>query len=120
MLLVYQAVILGVLLYAVEAWPMKQREVQTLETFHHHCLRTSLGISRALQISQHISNEEVRNRAGLPVPLADLHTNTCTHARMHTHMHTHTRTHSTLHTIHCTCVDANTTAYKCKCKQADT
>ena len=63
--MVYQAVVLGVLLYAVETWPVKQREVRILETFHHRCLRTLLGISRALQIFQHISNEEVRSRAGL-------------------------------------------------------
>ena len=30
--MVYQAVVLGVLLYAVETWPVKQREVHTLET----------------------------------------------------------------------------------------
>ena len=46
--MVYQAVILGVLLYAVETWPVKQNEVHTLETFHHHCLRTLLDISWAL------------------------------------------------------------------------
>ena len=63
---------LGVLLYAVETWPVKQREVRTLETFHHCCLRTLLGISRALQISQHISNKEMRSRAGLTVSLADM------------------------------------------------
>jgi len=97
--MVYQAKILGVLLYAVETWPVKQREVHTLDTFHQHCLRTSLGISRALQISQHISNEEVRNRAGLPVSLADLHTNTCKYIHTHTHTctHTHTRTHTNTH-----------------------
>ena len=70
--MVYQAVVLGVLLYAVETWPVKQREVCALQTFHHHCLRTLLGISRALQISQHFSNEEVRCRAGLTVSLADI------------------------------------------------
>ena len=43
-----------------------------IRDFHHRCLRTSLGISRALQISQHISNEEVRCRAGLTVSLADM------------------------------------------------
>ena len=63
--MVYQAVVLGALLYTVEAWHMKQRDVHTLETFHHRCLRTRLGISRALQISQHISYEEVRSKAGL-------------------------------------------------------
>ena len=35
----YQAVVLGVLLYIVKIWPVKQREVCTLETFHHHHLR---------------------------------------------------------------------------------
>ena len=58
--MVYQAVALDVLLHMVETWPVKQREVQTLETFDHHCLRTLLGISRAMQISQHITNKEVR------------------------------------------------------------
>ena len=70
--MVYQAVVLGVLLYAVETWPVKQREVCALEAFHHYCLQTLLGISRALQISQHISNEEVRSRAGLTVSLVDM------------------------------------------------
>ena len=31
---------------AVETWPVKQKEVHTLETFHHHCLRTLLGHCR--------------------------------------------------------------------------
>ena len=64
--------VLVVLLYAVETWPVKQREVCALETFHHCCLRTILGISRSLQISWHISNEEVRSRAGLTVSLVDM------------------------------------------------
>ena len=64
--------VLGVLLCDVETWPVKQREVRTLETFHHSCLRTLLGISKAMQISQHISNEEVRSGVGLPLTLADM------------------------------------------------
>ena len=54
----YQAVVLGVLLYAVETWPIKQSDVHSLEVFHHRCLRTILGICRTRQIAQHISNEE--------------------------------------------------------------
>jgi len=53
--MIYQAVVLGVLLYAVETWPVKQREV---ETFHHRCLRILLDISLAMQISQHIRSKE--------------------------------------------------------------
>jgi len=70
--MIYQAVVLGVLLYAVETWSVKQREVRTLETFHHRFLRTLLGNSLAMQISQHISNEEVRSRVGMSVTLADM------------------------------------------------
>ena len=64
-LCVHQAVVLGVLLYAVETWPIKQRDVCSLESFHHHCLQNILGISRVQQIEQHVSNE-------LPMPLADM------------------------------------------------
>ena len=70
-IMVYQAVVLGVLLYAVETWPVKQREVHTSE-ISVCCVRTLLDISLALQISHNISNEEVRSRAGLFVSLADM------------------------------------------------
>ena len=55
--MVYQAMVLGVLLYAVETWPIKQRDVCSLESFR--CLRSILGISIAQQIVQHVSNEAV-------------------------------------------------------------
>ena len=62
--MIYQIVVLGVLPCTVETWPVKQREIQALRTFHHCCLGTLLGISR--QISQHINNEEIKSRIGLP------------------------------------------------------
>jgi len=65
--IVYKAVVLGILLYAVEIWPIKQRDLHSLEVFHHRCLRTILGTSRAQQIEQHISNEDVQGRMGMPV-----------------------------------------------------
>ena len=70
--MVYQAVVLGVLLYAVETWPIKQSNLHPLEVFHYHCLRNILGISKSQQIAQHISNEEVRHRMGLLSPLSDI------------------------------------------------
>ena len=63
---------LGVLLYAVETWPIKQKELHSLLVFHHRCLRTILGISRAQQIAQHISNEDFRGRMNMPMPLDDI------------------------------------------------
>ena len=44
----------------------------SLESFHHRCLWNILGISRAQQIVQHVSNETVRAKIGLAVPLADM------------------------------------------------
>ena len=44
--MVYQAVVLGVLLYAVETWPIKQSNLHSLVVFHHLCLRNILGISK--------------------------------------------------------------------------
>ena len=70
--IVYKAAVLGILLYAVETWPIKQRELHSLEVFHHRCLRTILGISRAQQIAQHISTEDVRGKISMPVPLGDI------------------------------------------------
>ena len=56
---VYQAVVLGVLLYAAGTWPAKQKDIRRLEGFHHHCLRSILGIGRMQQCLQHSSNERV-------------------------------------------------------------
>ena len=44
--MVYQAVVLGVLLYATETWPVEQKDIKRLEGFQYHCLRKILGISR--------------------------------------------------------------------------
>ena len=56
----------------METWPIKQRDVCSLESFHHRCLRSILGISRAQQIVQHVSNDTVQVKIGLPTPLADM------------------------------------------------
>ena len=66
---VYQAVVLGVLLYAAETWPAKQRDIRRLEGFHHRCLRSILGIGRMQQRLQHISNEKMRQWFGMPTSL---------------------------------------------------
>ena len=68
--MVYQAVVLGVLLYAVDTWPIKQSNLHSLEVLHHRCLRNILGISKLQQ--KHMSNEEVRHRMGLLLPLSDI------------------------------------------------
>ena len=67
--MVYQAVVLGVLLYAAETWPAKQKDIRRLEGFHHRCLRSILGINRVQQCVQHISNEEVRKQFDMQTSL---------------------------------------------------
>ena len=44
--IMYQAVVIDILLYAVETWPIKQRDLHSLEVFHHRCLRNILGFNR--------------------------------------------------------------------------
>jgi len=64
--IVYKAVVLGVLYAGLLS---RGNYIHSLEVFHHHCLRTILGVSRAQQIAQHISNEDVRGRMGMPLSL---------------------------------------------------
>ena len=59
--MVYQAVMLGVLLYVAETWFAKQ-DIRILEGFHHCSLRNILGISRMQRYAQHINNEGVLKR----------------------------------------------------------
>ena len=66
---VYQAVVLGVLLYAAGTWPTKQKDIRRLEGFHHHCLRSILGIGRMQQCLQHISNKRMQQWVGMPTSL---------------------------------------------------
>ena len=70
--MVYQVVVLGVPFYAVETWPIKQRDVCSLESFHHRRLQSILCISSTQQIVQHVSNDTVQVKIGLPTPLADM------------------------------------------------
>ena len=43
--LVYQAFVLSVLLYGGECWIPLKKHSKKLSTFHHHCIRTILGIT---------------------------------------------------------------------------
>ena len=43
--LIYPACVLSVLLYGCECWIPLRRHLKRLESFHHRCARTVLGIS---------------------------------------------------------------------------
>ena len=68
--MVYQVVVLGVLLYVAETWLAKQKNIRRLKGFHDRCLRSILGINRVQQCVQHISNEEMRKRFYIQIPLS--------------------------------------------------
>ena len=54
--LVYCSVVLGVLLHGAETWSPTQALVRKLEWFHRRCIRCIMGVGRAVQWAQRISN----------------------------------------------------------------
>ena len=51
--IVYKAVVLGVLLYAVKTWPIEQRELHSLEVFHHCLRKMGMPVPLSNTISSH-------------------------------------------------------------------
>ena len=58
----YQACVLNTLMFGSEYWTLYSRQEQRLNTFHLRCIRRILSISW----QQHITNDEVLKRAGIP------------------------------------------------------
>ena len=52
---VYEAVVLTTLLYGAETWTTKAGHLQKLNTFHHQCVRSIVGIGRRQQWSDRIT-----------------------------------------------------------------
>ena len=61
---IYQACVLSVLFYGSECWTTLKKHTKKLNTFHHRCIRTILGISNKQQWDERISSTEVRRRWG--------------------------------------------------------
>ena len=55
---------LSVLLYGSECWVPLQRHVRKLNSLHHRCLRTVMGISNKRQWEERISSASVREKWG--------------------------------------------------------
>ena len=68
---IYQACVLSVLLYASECWIPLRKHRRKLDSFHHRCLRTILGISNRQQWAQRITSQEVRRRWGDPATVSE-------------------------------------------------
>ena len=59
---VYRAVVVPTVLYIAETWVLYRKQIRLLERFHQRYLRSILGI----KWQDHVSNEEVLERASLP------------------------------------------------------
>jgi hypothetical protein len=59
---VYVASVRSVLLFGCETWPLKAADLQQLAVYDRRCLRRLLGFT----MWDHISNEELQGRSGLP------------------------------------------------------
>ena len=59
---VYDACVLSILFYGCECWTPLKKHLRRLNTFHHRCIWTILGISNQEQWKKHITMMEVRRR----------------------------------------------------------
>ena len=62
---VYKAIVLAVLSYGAETWALKAEHVRRLATFHNHCVRTILGVTRYQQWEQSLTSSTLANRFGM-------------------------------------------------------
>ena len=63
----YMACVSSILLYGGECWTPLQRDIRSLDKFHHQCIRTVLSITKPRQWSERLSSTDLRNRWGDPV-----------------------------------------------------
>ena len=61
---VYQACVLSTLLYGAECWTPCRKDLKRLDSFHHRCIRNTLGISNQQQWDQHITSQSIRQQWG--------------------------------------------------------
>ena len=62
---VCRACVLSVLLYGNECWVPLRRHLKKLNSFHHRCLRSVLGITNQRQWEERISSTMVKEQWGV-------------------------------------------------------
>ena len=68
---VYKAVVIFILLYGAETWPLKAPDVRRLNSFHNRCVRTVLGVTRFQQWQSRITSWRLSGQFGLYWSIAD-------------------------------------------------
>ena len=61
---VYQACVLSILLYGAECWTPLRKDLKRLESFHHRCIRRTLGITNQQQWDERITSQSIRRQWG--------------------------------------------------------
>ena len=61
---VYQACVLSILLYGAECWTPLRKDLKRLDSFHHRCIRSILGITNQQQWDNHITSQSIRQQWG--------------------------------------------------------
>ena len=61
---VYQACVLSILLYGAECWTPLRKDLKRLDSFHHRCIRKTLGITNQQQWDKHITSQSIRRQWG--------------------------------------------------------
>ena len=63
--IVFEGLILSILLYGAECWSITEKYMQKICVFVARCIRNMFRVTRKHTREHHISNEELRTRAGL-------------------------------------------------------
>ena len=62
---VYTTLVLSVLLYGSECWPLTAADKRRIEVFHRKCVRTMTGVSRRKQHKSRVSSAELEEQCEL-------------------------------------------------------
>ena len=60
----YPACILSILLRGAECWTLLRKDLKRLDSFHHKCIRSTLGIPNQQQWDNHITSHSIRQQWG--------------------------------------------------------
>ena len=63
--IVFEGLILSILLYGAECWSLTEKCMWKIRVFVARCIRNMFRVTRKHTREYHISNEELRTRAGL-------------------------------------------------------
>ena len=63
---VYLATVVATLLYGIETWAVKARQVRQLEVFHNRCVRGIMGVTLLQQWKDRITSKSLTMEFGMP------------------------------------------------------